>query len=75
MQICTLTQTHNNTSIPQLSFLQAGCPSCYPTNSIKALKARTATAATTKYPGYVLHHLEYAVSSVLVRNLHITKIS
>jgi len=39
MQICTLTQTHNHTSIPQLSFLQAGCPSCRPTNSIKALKA------------------------------------
>jgi len=26
-------------SIPPLSFLQAGCPSCRPTNSIKALKA------------------------------------
>ena len=24
---------------PQLSFLQAGCPSCCPTNSVKALKA------------------------------------
>ena len=23
----------------QLSFLQAGCPSCHPTNSVKALKA------------------------------------
>ena len=39
MQICTLTQTHNHASIPPLSFLQAGCPSCHPTNSIKALKA------------------------------------
>jgi len=38
MQICTtLTQTHNHASIPPLSFLQAGCPSCCPTNSIKAL--------------------------------------
>jgi len=26
--------------IPSLSFLQAGCPSCHPTNSIKALKAQ-----------------------------------
>ena len=34
MQICTLPQTHNNASIPPLSFLQAGCPSCRPTNSV-----------------------------------------
>jgi len=26
-------------STPPLSFLQAGCPSCCPTNSVKALKA------------------------------------
>jgi len=25
-------------STPALSFLQAGCPSCHPTNGIKALK-------------------------------------
>jgi len=28
----------SHTSTPPLSFLQAGCPSCHPTNSIKALK-------------------------------------
>jgi len=28
----------NHTNIPPLSFLQAGCPSCRPTNSVKALK-------------------------------------
>jgi len=39
MQICPLTQTYNHTGIPPLSFLQAGCPSCRPTNSVKALKA------------------------------------
>ena len=38
MQVCTLFQTYNHTSIPPLSFLQAGCPSCHPNNSIKALK-------------------------------------
>ena len=38
MQICSLLQTDNHTSIPPLSFLQAGCPSCRPTNSVKALK-------------------------------------
>ena len=32
-------QTDNHTSTPPLIFLQAGCPSCHPTNSVKALKA------------------------------------
>jgi len=39
MQVCTLLQTDNDASTPPLSFLPAGCPSCRPTNSIKALKA------------------------------------
>jgi len=39
MQVCTSLQTDNHASSPPLSFLQAGCPSCRPTNSIKALKA------------------------------------
>jgi len=39
MQICTLPQTDNNASTPPLSFLQARCPSCHPTDSVKALKA------------------------------------
>jgi len=39
MQVCTSLQTDNHASTPPLSFLQAGCPSCHPTNSIKALKA------------------------------------
>jgi len=30
----------NHANIPPLSFLQAGCPSCHPTNSVKALKAK-----------------------------------
>jgi len=37
-QVCTLLQTDNHTSTPTV-FLQAGCPSCSPTNSVKALKA------------------------------------
>jgi len=41
MQVCTLLQTDNHASTPPLSFLQAGCPSCHPTNSVKALKAFT----------------------------------
>ena len=39
MQICTSLQTNNHANTPPLSFLQAGCPSCHPTNSVKALKA------------------------------------
>jgi len=39
MQVCTLLQTNNHASDPPLSFLQAGCPSCRPTNSVKTLKA------------------------------------
>jgi len=37
MQVCTLLQTDNHANTSPLSFLQAGCPSCHPTNSIKAL--------------------------------------
>jgi len=33
MQVCTSVQTDNHASTP-LSFLQAGCPSCCPTNSV-----------------------------------------
>ena len=39
MQVCTSLQTDNHARTPTLSFLQAGCPSCRPTNSVKALKA------------------------------------
>jgi len=38
-QVCTFLQTDNHASTPPLCFLQAGCPSCHPTNSVKALKA------------------------------------
>ena len=37
MQVCTSLQTDNHASTPPLSFLQAGCSSCRPTNSVKAL--------------------------------------
>jgi len=41
MQVCTSHQTDNHASTPPLSFLQAGCPSCRPTNNVKVLKAIT----------------------------------
>ena len=37
-QVCTVLQTDKHASTPSLSFLQAGCHSCHPTNSVKALK-------------------------------------
>jgi len=40
MQVCTVLQTDNHANTPPL-FLQAGCPSCRPTNSVKALKAQS----------------------------------
>jgi len=43
MQVCTSHQTENHSSNPPLCFLQAGCPSCRPTNSVKALKAHKDT--------------------------------
>jgi len=39
MQVCTSLQTDNHASTSPLSFLQAGCASCRPINSVKALKA------------------------------------
>ena len=39
MQVCTSLQTDNHASTPPLSFSQAGCPFCCPTNSVKAPKA------------------------------------
>ena len=40
MPVCTSLQTDNHARTPPLSFLQVGCPSCHPTNSVKALKAQ-----------------------------------
>jgi len=37
--ICTSLQTDNHTSTSVLNFMQTGCSSCHPTNSVKALKA------------------------------------
>ena len=47
-QVCTSLQTDNHASTTPLSFLQAGCPSCCPTNSVKALKAKANYATTEK---------------------------
>ena len=43
MQVCTSLQTDNHASTRPLSFLQARCPSCRRTNSVKTLKANIIT--------------------------------
>jgi len=53
MQVCTSLQIGNHASIPPLRFLQAGCPSCHPTNSIKALKAKHVKMIVIKANVYV----------------------
>jgi len=47
MQVGTSLQTDNHASTSSLSFLQAKCPSCRPTNSVKALKAKTTASPPT----------------------------
>jgi len=39
MQVCTSLQTDNHAAPHCSVFLQAGCPSCRPTNTVKALRA------------------------------------
>jgi len=41
MQVCISLQIDNHASTPPFIFLQAECPSCRPTNSVKVLKAHT----------------------------------
>ena len=48
MQVCTSLHTDNHASTTPLSFLQAGCPSCCTTNSVKALKALNAKITGTQ---------------------------
>ena len=67
MQVCTLLQTDNHANIPPLSFLQAGCPSCRPTNSVKALAGnskakspdtRAVFSVKHTYCYLIIHHLQ-----------------
>jgi len=69
MQVCTSLQTDNHTSTSPLSFLQAGCPSCHPTNSIKALfpsKAHNVSkccqvVVTTSNRSFLVYKLSFMV--------------
>ena len=52
MQVCTSLQTDNHANTPPLSFLQAGCPSCRPTNSVNALVCVTMINFVENLPCY-----------------------
>jgi len=55
MQVCTLLQTDNHASTPPLSFLQARCLSCHPTNSVKALKEQNIYSI---YKHFAVKHIQ-----------------
>jgi len=65
VQVYTSLQAHNHASTPPISFLQAGCPSCCPTNSVKALKATT--KHTHSYNGPTT--LQFPSASVLDKRI------
>ena len=49
----------NHANIPPLSFLQAGCPSCHPNNSVKALKAKREEHKITYRSGTYTSQIDY----------------
>jgi len=54
----------NHTNIPPLSFLQARCPSCRPTYSLKVLKANESTEGTLDLFYWKRYYFFYRFSSV-----------
>ena len=68
MLICTLTQTQPRQH-PITQFFQAGCPSCRPTNSVKALNALS-TEGTWKILKLDWKTLGFFFSSKRVGTLH-----
>ena len=75
VQACTSLQTDNHAGTPPLSFLQAGCFSCQPTNSVEALKAYTSTDLVTQKQMVGIfnrHHLSCESNSSTVKPLRHT---
>jgi len=58
----------NHASVPSLIFLQAGCPSCCPTNCVKALKAKYCKTVVTIF-GFGLGKVSH-ISHVTYHRLH-----
>ena len=78
MQVCTLLRTDNHANTSPLSFLQAGCPSCHPTNSVKALKAiiRQAYLSEFVYTNCIIstapYYCKYSLVYVTVQMVEVT---
>jgi len=71
MQVCTSLQTDNHASTPPLCFLQAGCPSCRPTNSVKALKALLLTTSCCKLLEIPVLKHETSIIPLTVSHCHL----
>jgi len=64
IQVCTSLQTDNHVSTQPLNFLQAGCPSCRPTNSVRALKATNSRVSRPKL--LPLHYWQVACLPIIL---------
>jgi len=69
--ICKSAPRSRQTTTPPLSFLQAGCPSCHPTNSVKALKAPLSTYQSILLCYLECTHGEPRDSEAGQKNIHI----
>jgi len=57
--ICTSLHTDNHASTSPLNILQAGCSSCRPTNSVKALRDSQTFGSATAKKQLLVSHLSY----------------
>jgi len=57
MQISTLTKHITTPAFHHSSFLQTGCPSCRPTNSVKALKAGVKSLVVSCHFSHYTHNI------------------
>jgi len=71
MQVSTSLQTDNHASTRPLSFLQAGCPSCRPTNSVKALREGKYHYKHTRTLSVRLHRQHRCVRLLHVYTVHL----
>jgi len=66
MQVCISLQTDNHASTPPLKILQARCPSCRPTNSVKALKAYSILQTNKKTRNQIAQNVITEISDVRI---------
>jgi len=69
MQVCTSLQTDNHASTPH----QAGCPSCHPTNSVKALKARALNSTEINSEENTIYVLQLTQAILQTLKLHVVE--